>query len=245
MPESEKKQVAIVTGAGNGIGQGIAKRLAREGIAVIIADVDKEGSDETVREILDAGGAAAAVKCDISKVADIYAAFDFCSETFGTPDIFVANAAINFVKPMEQITEEDYYKVTDVNFKGTLFCIKAAGERLNDGGRIVALSSSSTVYPVEGMSIYTGTKAAIKAMVAVAALELAPRGITVNSVMPGVTPTKRMDLPEEFRKFAAEATPFKRLGTPDDIAEIVAFLAGKSSQWVTGQSLLANGGSKF
>ncbi len=241
----KEKQIAIVTGAGNGIGQGIAKRLAQDGITVVVADIDEAGAQETADGIKANGGVAAAVKCDLRKVGDIYATFEFCRVNFGAPDILVANAAVNFVKTLEQLTEEDYYNVTDVNFKGTLFCLKAAGEFLKDGGRIVALSSSSTRYPVEGMTVYTGTKAAIKSMVEVAALELAPRGITVNSVMPGITPTKRMDLPEEFRRSAAEATPFKRLGTPGDIAEVVAFLAGKSSQWVTGQHILANGGSKF
>jgi 3-oxoacyl-[acyl-carrier protein] reductase len=237
--------VAIVTGAGNGIGQGIAKRLAADGASVLVADIDIAGAEETAEDILEVGGMAAAFKCDISKVNDVYEMFAFCRERFGAPDILVANAAVNFVKRMEELTEEDYYKVTDVNFKGTLFCLKAAGENLRDGGRIVALSSSSTRYPVEGMAVYSGTKAAIKTMVEVAALELAGRGITVNSVMPGVTPTKRMELPEEFRRNVAEATPLKRLGTPEDIAGVVAFLADKSSQWITGQHILANGGSKF
>ncbi|MBP2654747.1 MAG: short-chain dehydrogenase/reductase [Firmicutes bacterium] len=239
-----KGQVAIVTGAGQGMGRGIAEKLSLDGAKVLVVDKNEEGACETAQMLIAAGGEAAAIKADISIVSDIKMIFEKCREYFGRTDILVANASLSYASPLLETSEEEYYKVFDINAKGTLFCLREAGWHLNDGGRIVVISSSTTRYPNKGMILYSATKAAQKLMVEVAALELAERGITVNSVMPGVTETPAMleGLPLEFQQQIIQKSPFKRLGKPQDIAEVVAFLCSKNSQWISGQHILANGG---
>ena len=240
-------QIAIVTGAAKGMGRGIAERLAQDGAKIVVCDCDEAGAEETVRCIIAGGNDALAVIGDMRNVADISKLFQTCNDRFGRPDILVANAGISRGSTLETITEEEYYAVHDLNVKGTLFCLKEAAKHLKDGGRIVVISSSTTRFPLEGMALYASSKAAQKLMVEVAAQELANRGITVNSVMPGLTetPTMLANLPVEFMQEVIEASPFKRLGKPQDIAEVVAFLVNKNSQWVSGQHILVNGGSRF
>lgn len=239
-----RDQVAIVTGAGMGMGRGIAEKLARCGAAVVVADKAEECAIEAALDIEQAGGRAIPVTADVSKVEDIGYMFDQCQEKLGAPDILVANAGISRNIPITQVTEELFYRIYDVNAKGTLFCLKEAGLRLKDGGRIVVISSCSARQPEPGMAVYSSTKAAVQLMVEVAALEFAPRGITVNSILPGLTetPTMLAHASPEHRQRTIERTPLNRLGTPEDIAEVAAFLASKGSQWVTGQHILANGG---
>lgn len=237
-------RIAIVTGAGQGMGRGIAEKLAMDGAAVVVADKNGEGAEGTVRFISERGGKALAVTADIAKTTDIELMFSECIARLGSPDILVANASLGHVVFLSDITEEEYERVFSVNAKGTLFCMKAAAAYLNRGGRIVVISSSTTRYPNSGRIIYTATKAAQKAMVEVASLELAERGITVNSVMPGLTETPGMmaGLTPEFRDMIIERSPFRRLGKPEDIAEVVAFLCSENARWITGQHILANGG---
>lgn len=239
-----KDQIAIVTGAGQGMGRGIAEKLAQDGAVVVVAGRTEEKLLETVGIIESIGGSAFAVKADIRNIDDIKLIFDKCKEHFGVPDIFVANAGVASVNPLMQITEEEYYRVYDTNAKGTLFCLKEAGLNLNDGGRIVVVSSSSAKYPAENMSVYVSTKAAQNLMVQIAAQEFAPKKIRVNSVMPGVTETPEMKatLSTEFLQFIVDNTPLKRLGIPQDIAGVVAFLCSEYSGWITGQNIIVNGG---
>jgi 3-oxoacyl-[acyl-carrier protein] reductase len=239
-----KGQTAIVTGAGQGMGRGIAEKLSMDGAMVVVSDKNETGARETANLITAGGGEALAVFADIADTGTIEKMFVKCIERFGRPDILVANAGLSYMSPLLSTSEEEYYRVFDINAKGTLFCLKAAGTHLADNGRIVVISSSTTRYPNKGMILYTATKAAQKAMVEVAALELAERGITVNSVMPGLTETPNVlaGLPQEFRKQIMDKSPFGRLGKPEDIAEVVAFLCSRNSRWVTGQHILVNGG---
>lgn len=238
-------KIAIVTGAGQGMGRGIALKLAEDGASVVVTDINEKGALETTAIIAAAGFKAFAVKADISVLSDIQGMFEKCEQRCGKPDILVANASLSYISALLDTTEEEYYKVFDINAKGTLFCLKEAGLHLNDNGRIVVISSSSTRYPVRGMSLYAASKAAQKLMVEVAAQELAGRGITVNSVMPGVTetPSMKAGLSIEYQEQIIRNAPFKRLGTPKDIAEVVAFLCSANAQWVSGQHILTNGGS--
>lgn len=237
-------QIAIVTGAGLGMGRAIAKKLAQCGAAVLVSDKDEAGAVETAQMIEQTGGKAVAVKADVTVVADIVNMFDVCEAQLGKADILVANAGVSMKCPITEVTEEFYQTVYDINAKGTLFSLKEAGLRLNDGGRIVVISSCSARFPEMGMAAYSSSKAATQLMVEVAALEFAPRGITVNSIQPGLTgtPTMLKYAPAQFVQHCADRTPLGRLGMPEDIAEVAAFLCSKESQWVSGQHILASGG---
>ncbi len=237
-------QVAIVTGAGLGMGRAIAEKLAACGAAVLVSDKNETGARETAELIRAKGGKAESVKADVSVVADIVNLFDVCEARLGKADILVANAGVSMKCPITEITEEFYQSVYDINAKGTLFSLKEGGLRLTDGGRIVVISSCSARFPEAGMAAYSSSKAAVQLMVEVAALEFAPRGITVNSIQPGLTgtPTMLKYAPEAHVQKAIDNTPLGRLGMPEDIAEIAAFLCSKESQWVSGQHILASGG---
>ena len=237
-------QIAIVTGAGLGMGRAIAQKLARCGAAVLVSDKSEEGAAETAEMIRRDGGRAVSTRADVTIIADIQHMFDTCEETLGKADILIANAGVSRPCPLVEVTEEFYDSVYNINAKGTFFCLKEGGLRLNDGGRIVVISSCSAKIPEKGMSVYSSSKAATQMMVEVAAQEFACRGITVNSILPGLTgtPTMLKFASKEHIQHAIDNTPLNRLGMAEDIAEIAAFLASKNSQWVTGQHILANGG---
>lgn len=244
-----QNQIAIVTGAGQGMGRGIAEKLASCGATVVAASRTESKAAETVRIIEAAGGKALVVKADISIVDDIKSMFDICEEKLGTPDILIANAGDSYFSSFLETTEDEYYKIFDVNAKGTYFCLQQAGLRLNDGGRIVTISSSTTKYPKKGMSLYSSTKAAISMMTEIAAQEFADRRISVNSVLPGLTLTVTVQndieagiLPDAFTQMVIDNTPSKRLGTAEDIAGIVAFLCTKEAQWINGKLIITDGG---
>lgn len=239
-----KNQIAIVTGAGLGMGRAIAQKLAQCGAAVMVTDKNETGAVETAELIVQAGGKAIAAMADVTRVEDIKRMFDICEEQLGKADILIANAGVSRPCPITEVTEEFYQSVYEINAKGTLFSLKEGGLRLNDGGRIVVISSCSARIPEKGMAVYSSSKAAAQMMVEVAAQEFACRGITVNSILPGLTgtPTMLRFASQEHIQHAVANTPLGRLGTPQDIAEIAAFLAGKESQWITGQHILASGG---
>ena len=238
-------KVAIVTGASSGIGRGIAERLGADGTAVVVTyHSDEAGGRETARVITEAGGRAHVVACDVTRPADSERLFQTCLDTLGTPDILVNNAGIGSLQPLGEITEEDYERVYGLNAKGTLFCLKQAALHLADGGRIVNIASSTAVYPWPGAAVYASSKAAVLKMTDIAAVELGERRILVNAVIPGITETPMTQgLPDDATQPVAEASPYKRLGRPEDIAAVVAFLVGPDAHWVTGQHILANGGS--
>ncbi len=242
-------QVAIVTGASQGIGRAVAELLGSAGASVLINYIGNDDSAaETIRSIEACGSKAAGFNGDISVRENIEKMFKICTETLGKPDILVANAGVGVPpKPLTEITEDDYRFVFDVNVKGTLFCVVEAAKQLNEGGRIVVVTSSTIRYPVEGLAVYTSSKSALQALVEVVAPELAQRSITINSVQPGltVTPMTMGDLDPGFMKMVEDASPFKRLGRPDDVAEAIGFLCEKRSRWISGQHITANGGSKF
>lgn len=237
-------QVAIVTGAGMGMGRAIAEKLALCGAAVVVSDKDLAGAEETAQIIEKSGAAVLAVKADVTCVEDIEHMFDVCELRFGRADILIANAGVSRPCLLTEVTEEFYQSVYDINAKGTLFSLKEAGLRLNDGGRIVVISSCSARIPEKGMAVYSSSKAAAQMMVEVAAQEFAGRGITVNSILPGLTgtPTMLRFASQEHIQHAVDNTPLGRLGTPQDIAEVAAFLASKNAGWITGQHILASGG---
>ncbi|MCF0229780.1 MAG: SDR family oxidoreductase [Parasporobacterium sp.] len=238
-------QVAIVTGAGQGIGESVTELLSSRGASVVIVDRAKTNADRVVNSILSKGGKACAINVDLGKVESIPAIFDFCEQQYGKPDIFVSNAGAGIPpKPLEEITEEDYEITFNTNAKANLFILKEAKTRMNEGGRIVLVSSSSVVNPVPGIDIYIASKAAIMAMAQSTVTEFASRGITINTVLPGLTETPMVhDHSKDFLAAQAAMNPFGRLGNPIDVAEAIAFFCEKRSQWLTGQYVVAAGGS--
>jgi 3-oxoacyl-[acyl-carrier protein] reductase len=240
-------KVAIVTGAATGIGKGIAARLAGDGAAVIVnhlpAQVDKAA--ECVNGIAAAGGTAVAVAADITEREQFASLFERAQESFGTVDILVNNAAVATLTPVAEASDEQIDTVIAVNIKGTLYGCQLAAERLADDGRIINISSSTTGLALRGYGIYDMTKGAIEQLTRILAQELGPRGITVNAVSPGATETStyRNGKTPEFIAGLERMSAFGRLGRVDEIADVVAFVAGDRARWITGQNIRVNGGT--
>jgi 3-oxoacyl-[acyl-carrier protein] reductase len=247
MPIKLEGKVAIVTGSSRGIGQAIAQRLAQDGATVVINyRHSAEEAKNLVSTIEKNGGKALALQADISQVTDIRRLFQQTCDRFGGLDILVNNAGIGSIAPIAEVTEADLDTVFNVNVRGVLFALQEAARRINDGGRIVNVSSSTTIYPAAGLAVYIASKAAVKSFTDVLALELGERGITVNSVVPGPTTPGMFDKrPIEEQKAVAASSPLGRIGHAEDIADIVAFLVSEESRWITGQHILANGGARF
>jgi len=241
MSSSLVGKAALVTGASRGIGRAVALGLAEQGAAVAIGYLtNKERAREVVDQIVDGGGKAIAVGADLSRPAEVTRLFTEAEAAVGTVDIVVANAADALIKPLVDCTEEDYDRIFDTNTRSVFFCLQEAARRLPDGGRIVVTSTSGTRMFFGELSLYLGSKGAIEQFVRVLSRELGERRITVNAVSPGFTDTDL--LPDRDREVAAGMSPFKRVGQPEDVAEVVVFLAGERARWVTGQNIAAGGG---
>ncbi|MFN6565756.1 glucose 1-dehydrogenase [Dendronalium sp. ChiSLP03b] len=239
-------KVAIVTGAARGIGRTIAERLADDGASVAF-NYSRSATEaqELISTITAKGGKALAVQADMSQVADIRRFFQKTLDKFGQLDILVNNAGIATSSLISDVTEEEYEKVFAVNVRGVLFALQEASRHMNDRGRIINISSSTTIYPQAGLAVYIASKETAKTFTHVLAKELGGRGITVNSVMPGGTIPGMFDgVPDELKQ-AAIASSFGRLGYPTDIADVIAFLVSEKARWINGQEILVNGNASF
>lgn len=236
-------KVALVTGAGRGIGQEIALRLARDGASLIVHYSGSEaGAADTVARIASVGGEAVALRADISVRAEVRAMFERIDVAMGRLDIVVNSAGVSGGGRLADLDEDQLEWMLGVNLRGPLFVASEAARRLQTGGRIINLSSSLAEFPMAGSGIYSATKVAIKSFTESWARELGSRGVTVNSVIPGATSPGMMDTaPEGARAFFENASPFKRIGTAGEIASVVAFLASPEASWVSGAHILANG----
>ncbi|MBD3887045.1 SDR family oxidoreductase [Phormidium tenue FACHB-886] len=236
-------KVALVTGGSGGIGSAICKRLAAEGAKVV---VHYGGHADAANKIVDAikgkGGEAIAIQANLSYSDEVTKLFDKAQQQFGTPDILVNNAGIGAGGTITETDEAAFDKVFDLNAKGTFFCMKEAANRLNQGGRIVNISSGLVVRPMAGFSLYCASKAAIEMMGKVLSMEVGDRGITVNTVSPGPTETEMFANSGDDSKAAAERSPFNRLGQPGDIADVIAFVVSDQCRWITGHTFQAGGG---
>lgn len=238
---------AIVTGASRGIGAAVALRLAREGLAVVVNYAgDAAGAQAVVHRIETAGGRAIAVQADVADAAAVHALFDEAAAEFGRIEVLVNNAGIMApsLPHLGATDDATFDRLVAVNLKGTFNTLREAATRLADGGRIVNFSTSVIGLGLPGYAIYAATKSAVETMTNIFAKELRGRCITVNAVAPGPTATSLFldgKAPETIDRLAKMA-PLERLGTPEDIASAVAFLAGPEGGWVNGQTLRANGG---
>jgi 3-oxoacyl-[acyl-carrier protein] reductase len=243
---TQTHRIAIVTGASKGIGAAIAKRLAGDGAAVVVNHArNAEAAGAVVDAIARAGGRAIAVKADIADPATPGLLFDAAIEAFGGVDILVNNAGIMDLSPIADTSDASFERQIATNLGGVFRGMREAARRLRDGGRIVSFSSSVVGFYQPGYGVYAATKAAVEAMTHVLAKELAPRGITVNAVAPGPVATDLFltGKSDELVSAIERTNPFGRLGTPEDIAGVVAFLAGPDGGWINGQVIRANGGT--
>jgi len=242
-------KVAVVTGASKGIGAAIAKALAAEGASVVVNYASsKTGADDVVAAISAAGGKAVAVGGDVSKAAVAKGIIDTAVETYGRLDILVNNSGVYEMAPIEEITEAHFHKHFNVNVLGLLLVTQAAVKHLGEGGSIVNVSSVVSRITPPGSAVYTATKGAVDSITGVLAKELGPRKIRVNSVNPGMVETEGTHtagfVGSDFETWAVSTTPLGRIGQPDDIADVAVFLASDDSRWMTGESLIASGGSR-
>ncbi|MCI8208553.1 3-ketoacyl-ACP reductase [Pseudomonas sp. S25] len=245
MTQNNPRKVAIVTGASRGIGAEIAKRLSADGFAVAVNYANSATEAETlVASLIADGGQAITIKADVASAADVRTLFDLTEQQLGKVDVLVNNAGIMKTMPIVDTSDELFEQTFAINTRGTFNTLREAGERMNDGGRIINFSSSALALNIPGYAIYNATKAAVESFTHVFAKELRGRSITVNAVAPGPVATELFlnGKTEEQIKNFANMPPLQRLGQPEDIANVVSFLAGPESGWVNGQILRANGG---
>ena len=234
-------KTALVTGGSRGIGRAIVERLAGAGAAVDFNySRNAELGEEVARGIKNSGGKAFALQADVAKSAEVRRLFDEGEKALGSLDIVIANAGVHIQKPLAESTEADYDYIFNVNTRGVFFTLQEAARRVRDGGRIIVVSTGGTKMHFPDMSLYLGSKGAIEQFARSLALELGPRKIAVNILSPGFTDTD-MFL-DEYRGHAESLSPFGRVGTPKDIADVAFFLASDESRWLTGQNLQAGGG---
>ncbi|WP_010164851.1 glucose 1-dehydrogenase [Sphingomonas sp. PAMC 26617] len=239
-------KVAIVTGSGGGIGAGIVQRLAAQGaMTVVNYRSDAAAATKIVTAITSEGGVAIAVQADASDPGQIASLFDEAEVAFGPVDLLVNNAATRGPHAsVHDVTLEQYDQIFKSNVQGPLLCTIEFARRAKRGGRIVNMTSGQARTPMPGSSLYAGTKGALEAFTRAFAADLGPLGITVNAVAPGATATDKFKTAnsDAVKQKTIQDTALGRLGTPDDIADVVAFLLSDAAHWVTGQVLDANGG---
>ena len=238
---------SIVTGASRGIGAAIARRLAAQGHAVAVNYAGREADARSVVQAIEAeGGRAFAVRADVADPAQVREMFEAVMARHGRIDVVVNNAGVMVpgLPTVATMSDADFDRTLAVNFKGAFNVMREAALRIADGGRIVNLSSSVVGVAFAGYGAYAGTKAAVETMTSILAKELRGRRITVNAVAPGPTSTEMFleGKSDEAVARLAQAAPLERLGEPEDIASVVAFLVGPDGGWVNGQTLRANGG---
>ncbi|MFC0141484.1 (S)-acetoin forming diacetyl reductase [Erwinia mallotivora] len=255
-----KAKVALVTGGGQGIGKAIALRLAKDGFAVAVADYNSQTARQVADEIVTGGGKALAVTVDVSKRDKVFAAVEQARKELGGFDVIVNNAGVAPTTPIEEITEEMVDKVYDINIKGVIWGMQAAIKAFRaegHGGKIINACSQAGHVGNPELAVYSSSKFAVRGLTQTAARDLAPAGITVNAYCPGIVKTPMWDeidrqvseaagkpLGYGTAEFAKRIT-LGRLSEPEDVAACVSYLAGPDSSYMTGQSLLIDGGMVF
>jgi 3-oxoacyl-[acyl-carrier protein] reductase len=242
-----KGKVAVVTGASKGIGAAIAQALAAEGASVVVNYASsKAGADKVVAAITAAGGKAVAVGGDVSKAAEAQGIIDAAIKNYGRLDILVNNSGVYGFAPIEDITEDQFHTLFNINVLGLLLTTQAAVKHLGEGASIINIGSAVSRITPPNTAVYTGTKGAVDAITGVLAKELGPKKIRVNTINPGPVETEGTHaagvIGSDFEKALVAQTPLGRIAQPDDIASIAVFLASEDSRWLTAGQLLATGG---
>ena len=239
--KSFKGKVALVTGGSRGIGAGIVRRLASDGASVAFTySNSEEKALQLVREIESLGGKALALKADSAYAEELQSAVIKATESLGPLDIFVSNAGILMRGTIDTYSLEDFDRMVAINIRAAFIGIQAAARKMKDGGRIIVIGSNTairTAFP--GGSVYSMTKAALTGLVRGAAIDLAPRAITVNNVQPGPTAT---DMTSAHAEMVKPLVPLKRMGDISEIAAFVSYLASEEAGFITGASLTIDGG---
>lgn len=240
-------KVALVTGSSKGLGRAIVLRLAEQGADVVINYSRDQSAADEVKKAAEAHGVrAVVVQADVSEVDGIQQLYDAAFAEFGQVDIVVANAGMEKVNiPVTDVTEEDFDLLFRVNTKGPYFVMREAARRVSDNGRIITISSNTITVPQVGVGLYGTSKVATSYLAKVLALELGPRGITVNTVVPGPIDGAGIftDPANDAYKQSLVATiPIGRLGTAQDVAAVTVFLAGEGGGLITGQNIVCDGG---
>src|ERR1700719_3589791 len=239
------KKIAIVTGASRGIGRAVAKRLARDGFVVVVNYLSNAAeAEEVVAELKGIGGDAVAIQADVSSPADVERLFHETSTKFGDVDVVVHNSGIMPLSPIGKNNFDLFDKVISTNLRGAFLVLAQAAQHMASGGRIIAFSSSVLAKSFPTYGPYIASKAGVEGLVHVLANELRGHKITVNAIAPGPVGTELFldGKTEEQIKQISSMAPLERLGQPDDIANVVSFLAGPDGGWVNAQALRANGG---
>jgi 3-oxoacyl-[acyl-carrier protein] reductase len=242
MTASSAQRVAVVTGAGRGIGFSIARRLAENGFAVVVHYCQSADQAAALVEHIQAGdGKAVAIRADVSKRGEAHALLEKAKAAFGRIDVLVNNAGVGVFAPLAEIDETSFEQQFRVNVGGALWCSQAAASFFGaDGGRIINIGSVAGKQAQATAAIYSASKAALESLTRVLALELGPKRVTVNVVAPGPVETELFH--HEYEQFFLSRTPLGRIGQPKDVANIVAFLASEDGGWITGQVITASGG---
>lgn len=236
------KRIAIITGSAQGIGLGIAQKLAKNGIDIVVSDINYNKCLQAAKIVRRAGATAIAVKCDVSKKSEVARLIDRAINTFGRIDILINNAGMYPFKPFDKMTESDWDKVINVNLKGTFLCSQKAAKHVELGGKIVNISSVASFKAFPSLAHYCASKGGVNAFTRSLALELASRKINVNAIAPGAIETPGAKTDEKTKKQTISMIPWNRMGKPEDIANLVNFLISAEADYITGQIITVDGG---
>jgi 3-oxoacyl-[acyl-carrier protein] reductase len=241
-----KGKTAVVTGSGRGLGKAIALKLAQMGANIVLNDISvSDAIDATCEEFKAAGYNVIVTKGDVRNESDVKDMVSKAAEAFGSLDILVNNAGITKDKPMAMMSEQDWDDVLDINLKGAFFCTKTVSKVMikQRRGKIINIASVAGVMGNPGQANYSASKAGLIGLTKSTAKELASRGITCNAVAPGIIQSKMTDvLPEKVKENYLNNIPLGRFGTPEDVANVIGFLASDDSNYVTGQVINIDGG---
>ncbi|WP_254272548.1 SDR family NAD(P)-dependent oxidoreductase [Haloarcula marina] len=245
VPTRHEQRVVVVTGSTRGIGAGVARRFAAEGASVVVTGRSRDPGEAVVDTITDEGGEATFVQADMRDPAEIEALIDHTVDEYGRVDVLVNNAGVQTETTASEATLSDWEFVVETDFRSFWLCAKHAVEAMPEGGTVLNMSSNHAFLTMPGLYPYNAVKAGINGMTRAMALELGPHGITVNTINPGWVEIERtraeFDSDEEY-EYTKAIHPTGRLGTPADVAGMAAFLASDDATFVTGESILVDGG---